>query len=240
VGFLRIKDGKNPLDNTNIHPEVYPKVMELLEQEKIKIAKLQDGDYRKNKLTKALEAINRDECAESLEIGIPTLELILENLVKPALDPRDSLPKPLFRKGVMNIDNLHFGQTVTAVVRNVVDFGAFCDIGIKQDALLHKTEIPNCDDIFSMLQVGDIFQVTIKSIEKGRDRVGVSLRETSKEGERGSRDDKKQDTKRRDEREDKKDEERDKKARDGDNTAKRKSENGNEKPSKKYKKTKDK
>ena len=176
AGFMRIPDGKHPLDNTAIHPESYEATEKLCNLFGINIDKLPD---EKQKIESAFATIKTEQVAEQVGVGVPTLELIIENLQKPGRDPRESLPKPLLRQDVLKMEDLSPGMKLEGTVRNVVDFGAFVDLGVKQDGLLHisqmstgRKRIENPHDVVS---VGDIVNVEIKSIDTERGRIGLSL-----------------------------------------------------------------
>ncbi len=128
--------------------------------------------------------LNVRKVAEELQIGEPTLELIVENLMKPGRDPRESLPKPILRQDILKLEDLSTGDTLEGTVRNVVDFGAFVDLGVKQDGLLHiskmsldGSKVTNPHDVVS---VGDIIKVAVDSIDQERGRIGVRLVENKK------------------------------------------------------------
>lgn len=176
AGFMRIPDGTHPLDNTAIHPESYEATEKLCNLFSIDIDNLQD---EKQKIEAAFANIKTKQVAEQIGVGVPTLELIIENLQKPGRDPRESLPKPLLRQDVLKMEDLSPGMKLEGTVRNVVDFGAFVDLGVKQDGLLHisqmsegRRRIENPHDVVS---VGDIINVEIKSIDIERGRIGLSL-----------------------------------------------------------------
>jgi len=174
AGFLRIPGAKNPLDNTAIHPESYDAARKLCNHLNINIAQLQS---ERSKLKKALQNISTDKTASILNIGKPTLELIIENLLKPGRDPREDLPKPLLRTDILKMEDLQTGQKLEGTVRNVVDFGAFVDIGVKQDGLLHISELnpgrQRIKNIHNHISVGDIVSVEIKSLDPERGRIGL-------------------------------------------------------------------
>ncbi|MEX0844719.1 MAG: Tex family protein, partial [Balneolaceae bacterium] len=134
AGFMRIPESKNPLDNTAIHPESYEAAEKLCNLFGIN---LENIAREKDKIASKFKNVNLKETAVKIGVGVPTLELIIENLQKPGRDPRESLPKPLLRTDVMKMEDLKEGQKLEGTVRNVVDFGAFVDIGVKQDGLLH-------------------------------------------------------------------------------------------------------
>lgn len=174
AGFMRIPDGEHPLDNTAIHPESYAATETLCNLFGINIESL-SGE--KTKIEALSKEIDKQQIAEKIGVGVPTLELILENLLKPGRDPRESLPKPLLREDVMNMEDLTPGMRLEGTVRNVVDFGAFVDIGVKQDGLLHISQMGSgrrrVTDPHEVLAVGDILQVEITSVDAERGRIGL-------------------------------------------------------------------
>ena len=176
AGFMRIPDGTHPLDNTAIHPESYEATEKLCNLFDIDVDKLSD---QKEKIESAFKNVNVRQVAVQLGVGEPTLKLIIENLQKPGRDPRESLPKPLLRQDVLKMEDLTPGMKLEGTVRNVVDFGAFVDLGVKQDGLLHisqmssgRRRIENPHDVVS---VGDIISVEIKNIDIERGRIGLAL-----------------------------------------------------------------
>jgi len=174
AGFLRIPDSKNPLDNTSIHPESYSATQKLLN--KFDITKISLGSA----LIKAkLRNENLAQLSKQLDIGLPTLEDILLNLEKPGLDPRDELPKPILKSNVVSMEDLFEGMVLKGTVRNVVDFGAFVDIGLKQAGLIHISELANkfVKDPKEIVSVGDIVNVKILTIDKNRGRIGLSMKD---------------------------------------------------------------
>ncbi|MEX0719532.1 MAG: Tex family protein [Balneolaceae bacterium] len=175
AGFMRIPDSKNPLDNTAIHPESYEAAEKLCNLFGINLDKLSS---QKEQIAKKLNDINTKEVAEQIGVGIPTLELIIENLQKPGRDPRESLQKPLLRTDVMKMGDLKEGQKLEGTVRNVVDFGAFVDIGVKQDGLLHisnMAENKKVEDPHEVAGVGDIIKVEIITLDLERGRIGLKI-----------------------------------------------------------------
>ncbi len=180
AGFLRIADGPNPMDNTNIHPESYPVCEKLFQRFNLPLNNIRQS-FQQIKLKMKLEKCNIEKLAEELEVGEPTLQDIFENLEKPGRDPRDELPKPIFRSDILKLDDLKEGMELTGTVRNVVDFGAFVDIGIKRDALLHKSEIANryVADPMEFLSVGDNIRVTVIKIDLNKERVSLSMRQVN-------------------------------------------------------------
>ena len=168
AGFLRIPEGDNPLDNTAIHPESYP-VVERLAAPFDSLAALPLDRMR-------LEARG---LAATLGVGEPTLNDILDALSKPGRDPRDDLPPVQLRADVLSMDDLREGMVLTATVRNVVAFGAFVDIGVKQDGLVHISEMADryVSDPHAVVRVGDVVTVRVLSIDAARGRIGLSMKE---------------------------------------------------------------
>jgi len=175
AGFLRIPEAANPLDNTAIHPESYDAARQFCDLMDIRIDRLMD---ERKKMKTALQNISLSEVAQKLDIGEPTLELIIENLQKPGRDPREDMPKPLLRTDILTLEDLQPGQKLEGTVRNVVDFGAFVDIGVKHDGLLHISELTEgrqrIKNIHDHISVGDIVSVEIKSLDLERGRIGLS------------------------------------------------------------------
>jgi len=167
AGFLRIRDGANPLDASAIHPESYPIAEAVLARAGL------SPDSAIEERIPALEAKTAktppEALAAELGCGLPTLEDILEQLVRPGRDPRADTPAPILRSDVLKMDDLTTGMRLKGTVRNVVDFGAFVDIGVKQDGLLHRSQIPRG----TVLKVGDILEVEILKIEPERGRIGL-------------------------------------------------------------------
>ena len=158
AGFLKIRNGKNPLDNTFIHPESYIATEKLLNLFNINLNSISD---KGNMLKLFVDKKGVLKVAEQIGIGEPTLKDILENLTKPGRDPRDEMPKPILRADVLSINDLNEGMTLKGTVRNVVDFGAFVDLGVKHDGLLHISQITNrfIKHPMVILKVGDISNV---------------------------------------------------------------------------------
>ncbi|MBU4445267.1 RNA-binding transcriptional accessory protein, partial [bacterium] len=181
AGFLRIPGGNNPLDNTSIHPESYNATQSLLENFNIDDIH-RGGKALINKLKLSSDQVR--QLSEELAIGEPTLIDILENLKKPGRDPREDLPKPIFKSDVLKIEDLQEGMILKGTVRNVVDFGAFVDIGVKQDGLIHISEMGDrfIKDPHKVLAVGDVIDVRILSIVVERQRIGLSMKGIPKSG----------------------------------------------------------
>lgn len=174
IGFLKIPNGENPLDNTFIHPESYSAVEKLLSMTSIDAKEI----YKKGNLIDLfVEQKSLTEIAKEVEVGVPTLEDILENLKKPGRDPRENMPKPILRSDVLKIEDLEEGMKLKGTIRNVVDFGAFVDIGVKQDGLLHISQIANkyIKHPIEVLNVGDIIDVKIIGVDIEKGRISLCL-----------------------------------------------------------------
>ena len=167
AGFLRIRDGKNPLDASAIHPESYRVAKKLLARAGLRVEST--PSERENRLAALRAAQSLAELADELACGEPTLVDIFEQLVRPGRDPRADLPKPILRSDVLSMDDLLPGLQLDGTVRNVVDFGAFVDIGVKQDGLLHRSQMPRG----TVLNVGDVIRVEIQKVEPERGRIGL-------------------------------------------------------------------
>jgi uncharacterized protein len=174
AGFLKIPAGENPLDNTFIHPESYPVVENLFA-----LMGVRGDEPDLAQRVKAFRAENDlAELAEVLEVGLPTLTDIFDNLIKPGRDPRDELPKPILRSDVLKMEDLREGMILKGTVRNVVDFGAFVDIGVKQDGLVHVSQMADryVKNPLEVVSVGDVVEVKVISIDIERGRIGLSMR----------------------------------------------------------------
>ena len=173
IGFVRINDGINPLDKTSIHPESYDVTYKLLK----KIGSNVD-EIGKDVIVNKLEKVDINSLEKELNIDKFTLEDIISSLKKPILDPRDELVAPELKSDILTIDNLTVGMKLSGIVRNVIDFGAFVDIGLKNDALIHISEISNSfiKHPSEVLKVGDILDFYVKDINKEKGRVGLTLK----------------------------------------------------------------
>lgn len=176
IGFLRINNGNNILDETAVHPESYDVALNLLKEIDMNI-----NDIGTDKLIKKLKEINLEEYVQKLNTDIYTLTDISESLQKPHRDPRDDMPKPILKSDVLNIDDLKVGMKLQGTVRNVIDFGAFIDIGLHEDGLIHiskltKKYIKHPSDI---LNVGDIIDCYVIDINKEKEKISLSLIEPS-------------------------------------------------------------
>lgn len=166
AGFLRIR-GDNPLDMSAIHPESYSIALAVLRRAGIEPTTL--AGRRAAALLQLQASQPLDLLAAELKTGVPTLTDIFEQLLRPGRDPREDMPPPLLRSDVLSVDDLEKGMRLQGTVRNVVDFGAFVDIGVKQDGLLHRSQIPRGQ----VVNVGEVLQVEILTIEKDRGRIGL-------------------------------------------------------------------
>lgn len=174
AGFLRIRNGEEPLDNTAIHPEAYDALRELARQVK---AKLEDLPRLAKKL-RSLENGKQEKLLKKVQLDEPTFELIQENLKKPGLDPREDVPAPILRSDVLKMEDLKERMRLKGTVRNVVDFGAFVDIGLKNDALLHVSKMGKhrrVENPFDEVSVGDVLDVEIEKVDVDRGRVSLML-----------------------------------------------------------------
>ena len=177
AGFLRILDGDNPLEITAVHPESYEATEKLLANLGFKKEDLKDKE-KLEALRNKLKSVDIVKTAKELEIGEMTLTDIIEELNKPGRDPREDMPKPVLRSDVLKLEDLNEGMILTGTVRNVIDFGAFVDIGVKHDGLVHISEmsdkfIKNPSEIVS---VGDIIKVKVIKFDKERQKVGLSMK----------------------------------------------------------------
>ena len=172
AGFLRIVDGKEPLDRTAIHPESYDKTLLLLKE----IGATVD-EVGTETIKKKLEKINEEEIANLLDIGIPTLKDIIEDLKRPNRDPRDELPPPILKTGIMKMEDLQKGLELRGTVRNVVDFGAFVDIGVKQDGLVHISKLaPHyVKHPLDEVAVGNVVTVWVEDVDVDKERISLTM-----------------------------------------------------------------
>ncbi len=176
AGFLRITDGKNAFDNTSVHPESYIAAEKLLKLCDLSKADL-NTDAIKN-ISELAEQKGISALAEELGVGVPTLNDIIKELERPGRDPRDELPPPMLRTDIMSMEDLKTGMELTGTVRNVIDFGAFIDIGVHQDGLVHISQITNrfIKHPAEVLKVGDIVKVWILSVDTAKKRISLTMR----------------------------------------------------------------
>ncbi|MHA0856583.1 Tex family protein [Paenibacillus sp. CMAA1364] len=177
IGFMRISEGKHILDRTPIHPESYPVVDKLFGELNIGLEKL--GSQEFNQL---LEQQDVAELAVTLDVGVPTLRDIIESLQRPGRDPREELPLPIFRTDILKMEDLSPGMEMQGTVRNVIDFGAFVDIGIKNDGLVHISQLSNgyVKHPMDVVSVGDNVTVWVLNIDEKKGRVGLTMKNPNK------------------------------------------------------------
>ena len=176
AGFLRISDGKHALDNTAVHPESYDAAVRLLALCGKTEADITSGNL--GELSVTVQTRGLDATAQELGIGVPTLCDIVNELQKPGRDPRDELPPPLLRHDIMSMEDLKAGMELTGTVRNVIDFGAFVDIGVHQDGLVHISQITNrfIKHPSEALKVGDVVTVWVLSVDVAKKRISLTMR----------------------------------------------------------------
>lgn len=176
AGFLRIQGGKSILDNTSVHPEAYAAAEKLLS---LLGYKLEDVQNKKlGDLNKEVEKRGIGDVASEISVGIPTLRDIIKELLKPGRDPRDELPKPVLLTDVMDLEDLKPGMVLTGTVRNVADFGAFVDVGVHQDGLVHISELADrfVKNPMEVVSVGDIVKVRVLAVDAARKRISLSMK----------------------------------------------------------------
>ncbi|MCI1478415.1 MAG: RNA-binding transcriptional accessory protein [Clostridium beijerinckii] len=183
AGFLRVDDSKEPLDNTSVHPESYAiakKLIELLgyNKEDLKNNKLGDIDER-------AQSQGLKKLSETLEVGEMTLKDIIKELKKPGRDPREEMPKPILKTGIIELKDLKPGMVLAGTVRNVSDFGAFVDIGVHQDGLVHKSQMANrfVKHPLDIVKVGDIVKVAILEVDEKRKRISLTMKDIDESAE---------------------------------------------------------
>ena len=178
-GFLRIPEGSNPLDNTSVHPESYEVAEKILEKIGYSVGSLESVD--KAELTRKINAIDVNKLSSELDVGVPTITDILNELKKPGRDPREDMPKPILRSDVLKIEDLKEGMVLKGTVRNVIDFGAFVDIGIKNDGLVHISELSDnyVKNPMDVVSVGDIVDVRVIKVDLEKGKVGLSMKSVS-------------------------------------------------------------
>ncbi|WP_437176724.1 Tex family protein [Rossellomorea aquimaris] len=172
IGFLRIMEGKEVLDRTSIHPDNYSDVKRLLAKVGLSV-----NDIGTDELKQSLNQLNLEEVSEELEIGKLTLKDIIDSLIRPGRDPRDEFPKPLLKKDVLKLEDLTQGMELQGTVRNVVDFGAFIDIGVKQDGLVHISKLKHgfVKHPLDVVSVGDVVTVWVDGVDVQKGRVALTM-----------------------------------------------------------------
>jgi uncharacterized protein len=173
AGFLRISDGDNPLDNTPIHPESYAVVDQLFRELNFTLQDIGTPEFKQK-----LKNLQPEQFAGKLQVGLPTLKDIWGSLLRPGRDPRDELPKPIFRTDILKIEDLQPGMELTGTVRNVIDFGAFVDIGVKHDGLVHISELSDkyVKHPLDVVSVGDTVRVRVLQVDAKKGRISLTMR----------------------------------------------------------------
>ena len=177
AGFLRVSESKNILDNTGVHPESYDATQKMLQSLGYTLDDVKSGNI--SDISNKITAYGEEKMAGECGIGVPTLKDIVKELQKPGRDPRESLPAPIFRKDLLDIKDLKPGMKLKGTVRNVVDFGAFVDIGVHQDGLVHISEIANkyIKHASEVLSVGDNVNVVVLDVNEGKKRISLSIKQ---------------------------------------------------------------
>jgi len=172
IGFLRISEAKNPFDATGIHPESYHLAEQILSE-----AKIDKKELGTKKAEEAIAALDIHQLSEVLEIGVVTIQDIVDTLMKPSRDPRDAFPQPLLKTDVLKMEDLKVGMELQGTVRNVVDFGAFVDIGVKQDGLVHISKLQNkrIKHPLEVVALGDIVTVWVEQIDVSKGRISLTM-----------------------------------------------------------------
>ena len=179
AGFLRVAESSEPLDNTSVHPETYKEAKKLIE-----ILGYSKDDLKNNKLSDIEERVKEKgikNIEQEIEIGELTLKDIIKELQKPGRDPRDEMPKPILKTGVIDLKDLQSGMELMGTVRNVSDFGAFVDIGVHQDGLVHKSQLADrfVRHPLDVVKVGDVIKVRILDVDLKRKRIGLTMKEVA-------------------------------------------------------------
>lgn len=179
AGFLRVAESSEPLDNTSVHPETYKEAKKLIE-----ILGYSKDDLKNNKLSDIEERVKEKgikNIEQEIEIGELTLKDIIKELQKPGRDPRDEMPKPILKTGVIDLKDLQSGMELMGTVRNVSDFGAFVDIGVHQDGLVHKSQMADrfVRHPLDVVKVGDVIKVRILDVDLKRKRIGLTMKEVA-------------------------------------------------------------
>lgn len=178
IGFLRIQNGENKLDQTPIHPESYKEAEQLLQAVQVSLHEIGTSHVKEK-----LEQVSVSEMAAELNIGEPTLRDIIDALIRPGRDPRDDVPKPILRSDVLKMEDLQKGMQLDGTIRNVVDFGAFVDIGVKQDGLVHISKLANryIKHPLDVVKLGDVVTVWIEDVDVVRGRISLTMIEPAKQ-----------------------------------------------------------
>lgn len=177
AGFLKIDKGDEPLDSTWIHPESYEHAYKVFEQLELPPDSLKSSAQDRASIIEKVSQIDKGGLSKNLKIGLPTLEDILEAIVRPRRDPRADLPGPIFKQGVLKLEQLTEGMELQGTVLNVVDFGAFVDVGLKDSALIHVSEMANhfIENPYQFVSVGDVITAWVLGVDLERRRVSLTL-----------------------------------------------------------------
>lgn len=172
IGFLRIQNGENKLDQTPIHPESYEEAKQLLQAVNMSVDHIGTPELKEK-----LEQLSISEIAKQINIGEPTLRDIIDALIRPGRDPRDDIPKPILRSDVLKIEDLKKGMELKGTIRNVVDFGAFVDIGVKEDGLVHISKLANrfVKHPLDVVKLGDVVTVWVEDVDVNRGRISLTM-----------------------------------------------------------------
>ncbi|MDY4192507.1 MAG: helix-hairpin-helix domain-containing protein, partial [Oscillospiraceae bacterium] len=185
AGFIRVPESKNPLDNTAVHPESYSAAQALLTACGCTAAEVSSGGL--SALREKAEALGLESLARQTGVGVPTLRDIISELQKPGRDPRDELPAPLLRTDVLSLSDLREGMELTGTVRNVIDFGAFVDIGVHEDGLVHISQL--CDRFVrhpsEVVKVGEIVTVWVLGVDEKKKRISLTMKRPRSAGREG-------------------------------------------------------
>ena len=181
AGFLRVSESDNILDNTAVHPESYTNAKKILKICGYDLKKMPEGGFFE--LSKKVEELGQENIANQAEVGVPTLLDIVTELTRPGRDPRDEIEKVALRSDIKDIQDLKPGMEMMGTIRNVIDFGAFVDIGVHQDGLVHITQISNkyIKHPSDVLKVGDIVKVWVISVDPAKNRIGLTMKESEKQ-----------------------------------------------------------
>jgi uncharacterized protein len=176
AGFLKIRDGDDPLDMTWVHPESYPLARQILSDLGFTSADLRDR-AKVEELREKLKTVNPEEVASRLQAGVPTVRDIFDALARPGRDPREDLPPPIFKKGILKLEDLKPGMELKGTVLNVVDFGAFVDVGLKDSGLVHISQMANryIKSPYDVVAVGDVVTVWVINVDANRRRVSLTM-----------------------------------------------------------------
>ncbi|MEE0980612.1 MAG: S1 RNA-binding domain-containing protein, partial [Acutalibacteraceae bacterium] len=176
AGFMRVAESKNLLDNTGVHPESYDAAKALLEICGYTVKDAANGKLVE--LKEKIEALGQENVAEKIGVGVPTMLDIVKELLQPGRDPRDELPPPMLRTDVMDMNDLKPGMELQGTVRNVIDFGAFVDIGVHQDGLVHISQITDkyIKHPSEVLKVGQVVTVWVIAVEVNKKRISLTMK----------------------------------------------------------------